>query len=74
MANRQCVASGQSIYGHVQDLDQYGSLTLTGCTSKMGAYIFDDCDLVLKGSEPMTLNNQKALAQTDNASSYPARY
>ena len=40
----------------------------------MGAYIFDDCDLVLKGSEPMTLNNQKALAQTDNASSYPARY
>ena len=74
MANRQCVASGQSTYGHVQDLDQYGSLTLTGCTSKMGAYIFDDCDLVLKGSEPMTLNNQKALAQTDNASSYPARY
>ena len=74
MANRQCVASGQTVYGHVQDLDQYGSLTLTGCTSKMGAYIFDDCDLVLKGSEPMTLNNQKALAQTDNASSYPARY
>ena len=54
LANRQCCAVKKTIYGMVQELDQFGSLTLTGCTDKMGAYVTDDADFVLKAGWTFT--------------------
>jgi hypothetical protein len=74
LSRLMCRQMGKESYVIITSLDYAGVLTQRGALDQAACVAFDDVELVSRNSEPLSVDDQKHLFETRDASMYKARY